>query len=249
MILNGLYLIWKNFWANRRMHFFTIVQIILVLLVFNIVLSIIQNTRLILSHYEGTDFGRAIYAAQIPTSQTREDRSALLTQLPQILDIDRADVGILAFAGIATAELSANLELYSDRLLEAFSLPLSNGSWLKPNNSGQGPIPIVISNDLSAVYNVGDIVSAKVSSWTGQVNNQVEVEVIGILQKNSMMIRGSHWATSMSLESIYKPAVNVVIMSLDRPELSKLSLLYQNGFFLLGSQHFSGHSLSDTGQS
>ena len=64
-----------------------------------------------------------------------------------------------------------------------------------------------------------------------------------------MMIRGSHWATSMSLESIYKPAVNVVIMSLDRPELSKLSLLYQNGFFLLGSQHFSGHSLSDTGQS
>ncbi len=232
MILNGLYLIWKNIWANKWRHLFTIVQIILVILLFNIVLSIAQNTRMIFSHYESSDFRRAIYTAQIPTVKSREDRSVILNQVPRLLDINEDQLGIIARAGIRTSEVSSNVILYNDRLLSTVFLPLAKGTWLQPDNSSTDQIPVVISNDLAKLYDVGEVIPVEINSLVGPISQQVLIEVAGILGKNSNYLSGSTWSTSMSLESIYRPAENIMIIPLDRPELTELPFYYEMGFFL-----------------
>lgn len=232
MILNGLYLIWKNIWASKRMHFFTIVQIILVILLFNIVLSITQNTRVIFSHYESSDFARAIYTAQIPTIKAREDSSVILNQVPRLLGVNEDELGIMARAGLRTPEVSANVILYNDRLLSSTFLPLAKGTWLQPDISSEGPIPAVISFDLAKFYDIGDVIPVEIGSFISSASQQVEAEVMGILGKNSNYLSGSTWSTSMSLESIYRPAEKIMIIPLDRLEFTELPLFYEMGFFL-----------------
>lgn len=232
MILNGLYLIWKNIWANKRMHLFTIVQILLVVLLFNIVLSIIQNTRIIFSHYENSDFSRAIYAAQIPTTESREDTSVILNQVPLLLGVNEDELGIMARAGLRTPEVSANVILYNDRLLSSTFLPLAKGTWLQPDISSEGPIPVVISSDFAKLYDVGDVIPVEVASYISATSQQFLIEVAGILGKSSNYLSGSYWGTTMGLESIYRPAERIMIIPLNRPEFAELPLLYERGFFL-----------------
>jgi len=208
-------------------------QTLIILLLFNVVLSIIQNTRLILDFFEGADFARAIYASNVPTSQVIDNPMAVISLLPEIIDISVDEIGLIAVAGIETTRSSANLVLYNDRLLRTFSLPLSQGSWLKPSEGNQGPIPAVISHDLSMFYDVGDVLSAEIVSFISPASQRVEIEVVGILSQNSRILSGGYWSTKMSLESIYKKlAVKTIILPLDWPQLNELPHLYQEGYFL-----------------
>lgn len=101
----------------------------------------------------------------------------------------------------------AEFLIYPKELAYELSFPVISGKWFEENVAGNEYTPVVVSSDMSLRFKVGDIIDSRYLEKAGLV--------VGVLERNAMVITPGAGGNGIDLNDVFTTAENMIIACVD----------------------------------
>ncbi len=231
MNIKSLYMILKNINLNKVKYIIAMFQILLVILIFNFVLGMLQNTRYLSTFYDNSELDRAIYAAAERIPGLAIDMESTIKKVSDVTSVNKNDFGLIANIRFSFKDNDENLRglAYNQKLMRSINYSLAEGNKFEKSRTDKNNIPVIITSELSSEYSLGDII--KVNLYSKEGNKIIDnLEVIGILETRSNPMVFTRGGTRVSFQSLFSSDFDTVIMPME--SLNDVNYSIHRGFLM-----------------
>lgn len=106
-------------------------------------------------------------------------------------------------------------------LAEDVAFPLSRGAWFSEYKQNDGALPVIIGSDFAGRFHIGDRIMLPVFSQKFHKSMYGECVVIGVLERNAMILNGGGSSTDMDTNFLFGSGNDTFIACVDESELSE----------------------------
>jgi len=205
---------WKNFWMNKFQNMFMIVQLSIIILLLNSLISNIAYSQKVNNYISNKKNTFCLLSGAVVNTVGQNNENGF-TGLIETLNKVNGVKGV----GYQIEE-SIIMDKVPDQIVSTFFLnntmselkyPLSSGSWFNQSNSDD--IEIIVGGGLTGKYKVGDNVDVKRATYkTGTLSyDTFKAKVIGKLRNPALIINLNFSSNKPTFTNLFDPYDNVVI--------------------------------------
>ena len=211
--MNGQFFL-KNFWNNKFQNIFMILQLSIVILLLNSLISNVAYSEKVNNYISNKKDTFCLLSGAIANTVGNNNDDGF-TGLVEMLS------NINGVKGVGyQIEESVIVDKVPDQIVSTYFLnstmselkyPLSAGSWFKQTNDNE--IEIIIGGELTRKYNVGDHVDMKRATYkTGTLSyDTINAKIVGKLRNPALIINLNFSSNKPTFTNLFDPYDNVVL--------------------------------------